>query len=608
MDTDPTVASPLEEQLAREREKFRSIQQIARAVGSTLDLDDLLHLIVGKITELMDADRSTLYVMDALGSELWTKVLQADELREIRLKVGQGIAGYVAKTGELCNIRDAYDDPRFSPETDRRSGYRTRSILCGPMKDNTGRIIGVVQVLNKRGDMPFSTEDEELFEALVSQASIAVENSQLYRSVLDNNEELERTKRMLERRVQELDLLLDIEQQVQGATTVDEMLDALLSRTMTLIGAEAASILLLDEGSDQLAFRSVYGKHRAALKNRTVQMGSGISGWVAQHGTPALVDAPQADPRHNSELAREIGFKPRSVLCVPLGQRSARGALELLNKTGRSSFDEDDLRVVTLIAGRATQAIELARAKEQRIKENRLAAIGQMLSGVLHDLKTPMTVISGYAQLMAQDDDQQSRQEYSDQILRQFDVVSAMMREVLAFARGESRVLIRKVYMHRFLKEVQEALRHEFAGRHIELEVEQNYRGVAYMDEIKFRRVFHNIGRNAAQAMESNGGGRFVITVDADPDSDKLLFRFSDTGTGIPQELEGRLFELFASHGKREGTGLGLAIVKKIVDDHDGEISYVSDPHSGTTFTISLPLSRPGVQTGEVRLPPQTAL
>jgi signal transduction histidine kinase len=217
-----------------------------------------------------------------------------------------------------------------------------------------------------------------------------------------------------------------------------------------------------------------------------------------------------------------------------------------------------------------------------------------MLSGVVHDLKTPMTIISGFAQLMVQSDEREVRDQYAEQILKQFGVMSAMTREVLAFARGESNLLIRKVYLHRFIRDITQHLEHEFTNKGIELRVEQRYQGVAFMDEPKMRRVFHNIARNAAEAMPD--GGTFEIAVDGGRDG--VVFTFRDTGGGIPAELEGRMFELFATAGKKEGTGLGLALVRKIINDHNGEIAYETGD-SGTTFSISLPMRRAESPTGD---------
>lgn len=584
-------------ELAREHQKFRAIQQIAHAVGSTLDIDELLRLIVSTVTEQMRADRSSLFVLTDDRRELWTRVLQADEVQEIRLEVGTGVAGWVAETGEPVNIPDAYEDQRFSRDVDQTTGYRTRSILCVPMRDPLGQITGVMQVLNKE-EGPFTDDDQDLLVTLASQAAIAVENSKLYQSVVRKNQQLLAAQTALERRMRERDLLLEMQQQINAATFLDELLERLLQRTSELVGAQAAGILLRDADSGRLFFRSALGERSEEVRRVVLEEGQGIAGWVTKTGKSARVNEPQGDARHCKDLAAQLRFHPRNILCVPLiGQDEILGAIELLSKVGGGDFDDDDERLLSLIAGSVAQAIELARYKEQRIQEGRLAAIGQMLSGVLHDLKTPMTVISGYAQLMAANDSPEARGEYVEQILRQFDLMAAMTREVLAFARGESNVLIRKVYLHKYIAEIEQNLRHELAGKNIELVVDAQYRGVAFFDEKKFRRVFHNIARNAAQAMPD--GGRFRIEVAAR--DERLVLMFSDTGVGVPEELSGRLFQAFATAGKKGGTGLGLAIVHKIVDEHAGDISYTSEPGKGTTFTITLPLTRTSV-TGEVSL------
>jgi signal transduction histidine kinase len=199
-----------------------------------------------------------------------------------------------------------------------------------------------------------------------------------------------------------------------------------------------------------------------------------------------------------------------------------------------------------------------------------------------------MTIISGYAQLMAQMQDPAQREKYVEQILRQFDLMSGMTREVLAFARGESNVLLRKVYLHRFLDDVKTQLDHALAGRNVELVLDASYTGVAYFDEQAMLRMVHNLARNAAEAMEK--GGRFRIAVRAE--GADLVFEFSDNGPGIPRELHGRLFEIFAST-KQGGTGLGLAICKKIAEEHHGTIVCESAEGQGTTFRVRMPRDRP---------------
>ncbi len=584
--------------LRTEEKKFHLVQEIARALSSTLDLDRLLSLIMDKITVLMDAERSTLYLFTPDGRELWSKIT-GNLSMEIRLGLGEGIAGWVAASGEVVNIPDAYQDARFNADFDRQSGYRTRSILCMPMVNNLGSTIGVIQVLNKRGG-PFTREDETLLAAMASQAAVSIDNSKLYHSVVEKNLELEETHRQLAQKTEDLNLLFEIEAEMNAALDLDGLLDRLLKRAMELVAAHAGSILLRERSTSDLYFRSVAGAAGEFLKRMRLPVGEGIAGWVAKERRPLIVNDPPSDPRHKAALALRIGYQPRSIICVPLNadEGEVLGVIELLDAANPSGFTEGDLKLLGLIAGQASKAIQLARAKEERQREERLASIGQMLSGVLHDLKTPMTIVSGYAQIMAQTDDAEERAGYVEQILRQFEHMSAMTREVLAFARGESNVLIRKVYLHQFLEDVRSYLTYAFADKQIELVIDARETGVAYFDELKFLRVVHNLARNAAQAMKP--GGKFTMGISKV--GSELEFQFSDTGPGIPPEMEGRLFELFATSGKKEGTGLGLAIVKKIVDEHHGTITYKSVPGEGTTFTIRMPAERqPGVRdTGQV--------
>ncbi len=169
-------------QLATRIEKLTALLDVGKAMTSERNLDRLLQLILGEVTRVMEADRSSLFLVDRERNELWSKIAQGLEVREIRIKIGMGISGYVAQTGKTINIPDAYADPRFNQETDRRTGYRTRNILCAPMRNKHEEVIGVLQVLNKL-DGAFTAEDEDLLLALSSQAAVAVENAILYEDI-----------------------------------------------------------------------------------------------------------------------------------------------------------------------------------------------------------------------------------------------------------------------------------------------------------------------------------------------------------------------------------------------------------------------------------------
>jgi signal transduction histidine kinase len=175
-------------------DRLNMLIEASKIVNSALDLGAVLALILDVATRSISADRGTVYLIDEKGGELWSLVAQGDNMVEIRLPLGKGLAGYVARTGETVNITDAYRDPRFNPEIDHRSGYTTHTVLCMPMRNRDGKIVGVFQLLNKRTGF-FGPEDESFIDALSVHAAIAVENARVAQEMV-NNERLSAVGRM----------------------------------------------------------------------------------------------------------------------------------------------------------------------------------------------------------------------------------------------------------------------------------------------------------------------------------------------------------------------------------------------------------------------------
>lgn len=599
----------LREELAREHERLLALQDIGAASGSILNIDELLSLVVSRITRVMECDRTTIYLLDEEGRELVARVAEGEQRHEIRLPVGVGLAGWVARTGQLQNIEDVYDDHRFDPAWDRRTGYRTRSMLCVPMKNRLGRPLGVIQCLNKRHGA-FTVEDEAMLSALAAQAAVTIENGRFFVQTIQKNMELLETKQQLERRVQELDVLVEIAQISAGARGLDQLLEGVLGRAVSATEAEAGSILLAEEGGGDLRFRCAVGGAPQEIKRVKIPFGTGICGWVAQNRQPKVVNDVTVDTRHRADVAQSVGYQPRSVLAVPLFWTDADGtegvgALELLNKNaGRGPFTEDDVRLATLIASNISSAISLARARERTEREERLSTIGQLLSSVLHDLKTPMAVIAGYTRELTMTEDKLLRERFAQTILKQVDLINAMTRETIAFARGDRSVWLRKVYLKQFFEEVQDQLRRELEPKGVDVELVLEDKGVARLDQHKIQRAVHNLARNAAEAIgpphNRRRGGKVTLKVsrrlpgqsDLAGSPGSVIIECIDDGPGIPEEIRERIFDSFMTHGKDNGTGLGLAVVKKVADDHGGTVEVESVP-GRTIFRMILP------QTGQ---------
>jgi adenylate cyclase len=168
----------------RNQRGVSALLQATTSLGQSLDLETTLQAVMDQARNLLKADRSTVFLLRKESEDLWTKVATADEktMMEISIPANRGIAGYVASTGQSLNIPEAYQDPRFDPSTDRRTGYLTRNILCMPVFNSAGELIGVTQLINKDNGS-FTTSDEFFMQAFNIQAGIAIENAKLFENV-----------------------------------------------------------------------------------------------------------------------------------------------------------------------------------------------------------------------------------------------------------------------------------------------------------------------------------------------------------------------------------------------------------------------------------------
>ena len=276
----------------------------------------------------------------------------------------------------------------------------------------------------------------------------------------------------------------------------------------------------------------------------------------------------------------------RESLTVSLSDgREPIGSIQVVNRRRSGESGEAALRMLSQSGAQIARGIAVHRERQASERSERLGMLGHSTAAILHDLRTPMTAVGGYVELMSIEPDEEVRSGYVERINRAIEHMNTMTLEVMSFARGQRDVLIQKVYLDVFVEEVCEMLLPETQRANVELKVDHQYNGKARFDAGKLKRVILNLARNACQAMES--GGHFLWRIrEAD---DHVVFECIDDGPGIPEAIRGRLFESFATHGKKDGTGLGLAMAKKIVEAHHGTIECESLPGQGATFRIRLP-------------------
>ena len=235
-------------------DELQKIIKAAELVNSNLNVKEVLNNIVKVAVELTNADRGTLYLIDNEKNELWSLIAVGVETHEIRLKIGEGLAGYVAKSGETINIENAQDDARFNSEYDLLSGYKTQSVICFPIRNSRSEIIGVLQLLNNQFGK-FSERDEDFLIALSIHSAIAINNALMHQEQIAINHELELAKQEAEKfEMLKNHFLLQMSHEIRTPFNIIlGSLEVLRSQKSFLKSAEMKEIFeMLEHGSNRI--------------------------------------------------------------------------------------------------------------------------------------------------------------------------------------------------------------------------------------------------------------------------------------------------------------------------------------------------------------------
>ncbi len=571
-----THTERLEAEVLRQRRVLAMLRDVSAVLTRADSASHALILVAEHIRKSLGADRATLYVREDDGS-LVSRVVDGKESEAIRLASGEGIAGHVAKTGKALLVPDAYKDPRFDKRWDRKNKYRTTQVLAVPLFGPSGALVGVAQLFKSDKDAPFSRQEIRTLELLSAHAAVALENVRLVTS-------LATAEAQLRARVADLRMLFELEKSMAQARTLDALLSCVLTEARSATGATAGAVCVRDPETSALTLYLMDAKD-AAVRAYPMNDGEGLIGEALSRGQIVRADAP-GDPRLPKRLDAVTGFRTRNAIAVPLEDAASHafGSFALYNKKA-GPFSAEDEDILRLIAANASTAVRLRVLDDVHAREERLTSIGRVMSGVVHDLRTPLAVLRGYLEAMISEDDKRTRASYAGLAVRQFDAVRAMQEDLLQFARGEKTLLIQKVHIAPFIHELEASLIPELTARGVTLVVTLDDKGVAYFDHNKMMRALQNLARNAAEAMQRSTRKELHLRVYRDT---CIVFELRDTGPGIPTEIEHRLFRTFASAGKKGGTGLGLAVVKRVVDEHGGHIEVESSKR-GACFRVRLP-------------------
>ena len=435
--------------------------------------------------------------------------------------------------------------------------------------------------------------------------------------------------------------LLDLVVETSLVLGADLELPTLLAKLVRLaeraLGAELSSVMLLDDQRALLHWEVADGGVASGvLRHMTLAVGEGIAGTVAATGEPIVVRDAETDPRVARRVDAQTGFRTRSILCVPIRFRGrVTGVIQVLNKHA-GTFTEQDREVLELIAAEAGVAIEnariyatleervrertaelrtanaqltetlaeLRRAQAQLVQSEKMAALGNLVAGVAHEINTPLgaitsntdVVLRGLARLAPEVP--ASRAETlrivedllrnSAEACRRIAVIVTNLRTFARLDEAEWKTADLREGMDSTLALVE----HLHRGR---IEIVREYATVppTACHPGQLNQVFMNLLVNAIQAIDGPG----TIHVRLGVEDRSLRIDVEDTGAGIAPEHLDRVFDPgFTTKGVGVGTGLGLAICHRIVQAHAGTIGVTSRPGAGSMFTVRLPLvtGRPG--------------
>jgi signal transduction histidine kinase len=575
------VSNELAELKAR-HERLNLLYQVANVIHSTLDPQEALQLIVREAVRLVRASSGSVVLINPTSGLLEIHASQGlpANAADMKLRVGEGITGWVTRTGKPARVGDVTQDPRYLA-----ARQDVRSELAVPLEVN-GEVRGVLNVDSERRDA-FDPDDQELLEALALQAARVIQNTWLY-------EQFRLRARLFES-------LASVSRTINSSLNLNEALNAITREACVLMRAKTCSLMMLDESRAWLDLRACFGAGKAYVTKPRLSMEESLLGVVVRRKKPLQVQNVQTSSRYqNVEVARQEGLV--SLLSVPLvfaGQ--AIGTLNVYTEQPYN-FSDEEVRILSALAELSAIAIEKARlyerivdVEEQLRHNEKLSALGLLAAEVAHEIRNPLTVMKMlYHSLDLKFPAKDPRARDVKIIDEKIEHLNKIVERILDFART-SEPQLAPVDLNQLIDELGLLVRHKLKNQNVEL-IRKLEPGLPPVmgDATQLEQAFLNLILNATEAMPD--GGKLTVTSHAERPGQRkgepphIVVEVQDTGEGMSEAQRKRAFKSVLSSTKPKGSGLGLAIVGRIVEAHGGTIRIKTLHGRGTTVSIVLPV------------------
>jgi signal transduction histidine kinase len=604
------VKARLLDESQKQARQMATLNELARSLTSTLELDPLLKRIMTSAVEMLDCEAGSLLLVDEQTGESVFEVALGSvgtELEGQRLPPGVGLVGKAVMTKKALIENDVKRSEDWF-NVDEQTGFSSKDLLVVPMvvKD---RAIGVLEILNKKDRSPFNSKDLDLLTAFTAQAAIAIENARLYTQ----------TDQALAERVDELSVMQRIDRELNASLDIERVMSITLEWSIRRSKAIAGLIGLVEDENLRVMTNVGYSEgHLVGVETPIIKDLPGFSEilsraeaqpFVSTFGKPGNGSHIEDDTKDDLSKREFSHLLPaaRSQIIIPIKRESDVIGAIFLESTNSTEFSDDIVAFLSRLSDHAAMAITNAQLYAEVQRAN--LAKSQFVSLAAHELKNPLTSIKGYSDLLVGGSVgkvSSGQAGFLKTIRSNADRMGTLVSDLQDISRieaGQLRLNFSRASLAEIISEVVSSLENQIEekGQILEMHLPDDLPTV-WCDNTRAIQIITNLVSNSIKYTPERGS--IVIRVecvanewDLDGEKQLVLVSVEDTGIGISQSDQKKIFQQFFRSDDNQvreatGTGLGLSITKRLVELQGGQIWFESELEQGTTFHFTVPVSR----------------
>lgn len=572
----------------RRTRQLETLNQVARSLTLELELDPLLNRILESAVEIFNCEAGTLFLVEEDTGEIVFSVVVggAEDLVGTRLPPGTGLVGKCVDTGRPIIQNDVHTSKDWFDKTDQETGFTTRGLLVVPMRVRD-ELIGVIEVINKLDQTPFTPDDERLLMAFSAQAAVAVQNARLFRM----------TDQALADRVDELSVMQRIDRELNTSLNLPRAMRITLDWAMRQSRADAGLVGVVEQG--RLIVTELQGYPRTEI---TPELTDAVADLQIIRDARAQN---QARAVLKMEASEGLLKDSKSQIAVPILREGRPIGVLLLESRVAFKFSSETMEFLNRLSDHAAIAIANARLYSELQEAN--IAKSDFISFVSHELKTPMTSIKGYADLLAQGavgEINEAQAGFLSTIRSNVNRMATLVSDLADISRieaGRLRLEYAPVEIHDVVEEVVRSAARQAETMTLRLQVDlPETLPPVWGDRTRLVQVLTNLVSNAVKYTPEQGEIRVRAEVSAGEratgESSVVRISVVDSGIGIRPDEQAQIFtKFFRSEDLKArevpGTGLGLNITKNLVELQGGKIWFESAFRKGSTFYFTIPIA-----------------